>query len=178
MLVFWIYDTNIVLKASATPIVMLHVAIWRWELSPHNTRRQVMRRAERVIYYPRSWIRYGCLKAMETILQQRNMWGSNESANFIVSQICCSLWHQWSIESPWQGGGVGVGVGVGLGVGVGVGGGKGSEVVPLMGMYGMVSRALIQDYLTPDICSLIKPAAMGKLCYFSPKSKQLCYNPF
>ena len=43
----------------------------------------------------------------------------------------------------------------------------------------MVTRArpsYTRDFLTPGICSLIKPAAMVNWCNFPPKSTQSCYN--
>ena len=43
----------------------------------------------------------------------------------------------------------------------------------------MVTRAGLRstrDYLTPGICSLIKPVAMENWCHFAPKPTRSCYN--
>ena len=49
----------------------------------------------------------------------------------------------------------------------------------MIGANSMVTRADLRytrDYLTPGICSLIKPTAMENWCHFAPKSTQSCCN--
>ena len=51
--------------------------------------------------------------------------------------------------------------------------------MPVIGMESMVTFTGLrytQDYLTPGIYSLIKPAAMENWCHFVLKSTQSCYN--
>ena len=53
------------------------------------------------------------------------------------------------------------------------------ETVPVITIESLVKRArpcYTRFFLTPGICSLIKPTDMVKLMQFSPKSTQTCYN--